>query len=68
MDKPVDMVKLAVSRLEIDAFTWWRQVVSRGADYQLGTLGWFDFKSEIVNAFVDVDRELKLRRQLNSLK
>ena len=30
LEKPTDMVWLAVSRLEGDAFTWWRQVAGRG--------------------------------------
>ncbi len=45
------MVKLAVSRLTKDAFTWWRGLSARGADYSLGALGWSDFKSELVDAF-----------------
>ena len=66
--KPVDKVRLAVSRLERDAFTWWRQLTSRGNEYQLGVLIWADFETELVNAFADVARELRLRRQLGSLK
>ena len=64
MCSPIDMVKLAVSRLEKDAFTWWRQLTARGGAYELGTLEWQDFKGELVDAFSDVDRELKLRRKL----
>ena len=61
---PTEMVKLAVSRLEKDAHTWWRQLNNRGVDYSLGHLGWQDFKSELADAFNDVDRKLKLRRKL----
>ena len=43
-------------------------MANRGGDYQLGTLVWSDFKMELVNAFMDVDRELRLHRQLNALK
>ena len=65
---PTDMVRLAVSRLEGDAFIWWRQLTYRGEDYELGKLAWSDFKSELVDAFVDIDHELKLRRKLASLR
>ena len=66
--RPTDMVRLAVSRLEGDAFTWWRQLAHRGGDHELGTLEWSEFKTELVDAFVDVDRELKLCRKLASLR
>ena len=33
MNKLIDMVKLAVSYLEKDAFMWWRQVVACGEGY-----------------------------------
>ena len=36
--RPTDMVRLALSRLEGDAFTWWRQLAHRGGDHELGTL------------------------------
>ena len=65
---PTDMVHLAVSRLEGDAFIWWHQLTYRGEDYELGKLAWSDFKSELVDAFVDIDHELKLRRKLASLR
>ena len=61
---PTDMVKLAVSRLEKDAFVWWRQISAKGDEYQLGHLGWSDFKDELSIAFADIDRELKLRCKL----
>ena len=61
---PTDMVKLAVSRLEKDAFVWWCQISAKGDEYQLGHLGWSDFKDELSIAFADIDRELKLRRKL----
>lgn len=63
-----DLVKLAVSRLEKDALVWWRQLSARGDDFQLGTLEWVDFKVELNGAFADVDRELKLRRRLSTLR
>jgi len=68
ISKPVDMVRLAMSRLERDAFTWWRQLTSRGSEYQLGILSWSDFEGELVNAFADVDHELRLHRQLSALR
>ena len=30
--RPTDMVRLAVSHLEGNAFTWWCQLVHRGGD------------------------------------
>ena len=65
---PTDMVKLAVSRLEKDAFVWWRQISAKGDEYQLGHLGWSDFKDELSIAFADIDRELKLCHKLYSLR
>ena len=62
------MVKLAMSRLEKNAYTWWRQLNNHGVDYNLGHLGWQDFKSELANAFNDVDHELKLSHKLQQLK
>ena len=62
-----DRVKLAVSRLEKDALTWWRQyVVANPA--ALTALDWDDFRSAIEAAFDDVDKELKLRRRLVGLR
>ena len=66
--RPIDMVWLAVSHLEGDAFTWWHQLAHRGGDHELGTLEWSEFKSELVDAFVDVDYELKLCQKLASLQ
>ena len=66
--KPVDRVRLAVSRLEGDAFTWWRQLTNRGEEYKLGKLVWSDFEAEVVSAFSDVDRELRLHHQLGALR
>ena len=65
--RPTDMVQLAMSRLEGDAFTWWRQLAHRGGDHDLGTLEWSEFKSELVDAFVDVEPKLKLHQKLVSL-
>ena len=56
-----------MSHLEGDAFTWWRQLVHKGGDHELGTLEWSEFKTELVDTFVDVDRKLKLRQKLASL-
>ena len=66
--RPTDMVQLAVSGLEGDAFTWWCQLAHHGVDHELGTLEWLEFKSEVVDTFVDIDRELKLCRKLASLQ
>ena len=66
--KPVDRVRLAVSQLECDAFTWWRQLTNRGDEYKLRKLVWSDFEAEVVSAFSDVDRELRLHRQLGALR
>ena len=38
-----DKIKLAVSRLEKDALTWWRQYSQSHPD-AFTTLGWDDFK------------------------
>jgi len=64
MCSPIDMVKLAVSRLEKDAFTWWRQLTARGGAYELGTLEWQDFKGGASRCLFLLYRELKLRRKL----
>ena len=66
--KPIDMVRLAVSRLKWYAFTWWYEQANCGGDYQLRTLVWSDFKLELVNALMDVDHELRLYHQFNALK
>ena len=42
--KAIDMVRLAVSRIKWDAFTWWHQLANHGGNYQFGTLVWSDFK------------------------
>ena len=57
-----------MSRLEGDAITWWRQLAHRGGDHELGTLEWSEFKSKLVDAFMDIDRELKLCQKLASLR
>ena len=36
--KPIDIVRLAVSRLEWDGFTWWHLLANHGGDYQLRIL------------------------------
>ena len=51
INKPTDMVCLAVSRLDKEAFVWWRSLTSKGAEYVLGHLLWNDFRSEIELAF-----------------
>ena len=66
--KPVDRVRLAVSRLERDAFTWWRQLTNCGDEYKLGKLVWSDFEAEVVSAFSDLDCELRLHHQLGALR
>ena len=63
----VDRVTLAMSRLQRCAFTWWRQLTTCGDEYKLGKLVWSDFEAELVSAFSNVDRELRLRCQLSSL-
>ena len=62
------MVKLAASRLEKNAYTWWWQLNNFGVDYSLGHLGWQGFKSELADAFNDIDHELKLHCKLQQLK
>ena len=37
---PIEMVKLAVLRLEKDRHTWWRWLNIRRVDYSLGHLSW----------------------------
>ena len=66
--KPVDRVRLAVSQLECDAFTWWRQLTICGDEYKLEKLVWSDFEAEVVSAFSDIDYELRLHHQLGSLR
>ena len=61
------MVWLAMSFIEWDAFTWWRQLAHPGGDYELSTLEWCEFKPELVDAFLDIDHELKLHQKLESL-
>ena len=52
--KPIDRVRLAVSQLECDAFTWWLQLTNCGNEYKLEKLVWSDFEEELVSAFLDV--------------
>ena len=66
--KLVDRVRLAVSQLECNAFTWWHQLTNCGDEYKLGKLVWSDFEAEVVSAFSDVDHELRLHRQLGALR
>ena len=66
--KPVDRVRLAVSQLECDAFTWWCQLTNHGDEYQLGKLVWSDFEAELVSAFSDFDYELRLSHQFSALR
>ena len=49
------MVQLAMSHLEVDVFSYWRQLVYQGGDHEFSTLEWSGFKLELVDAFVDVD-------------
>ena len=66
--KPVYRVRLAVSRLEHDAVTWWHQLTNLGNEYKLGKLVWSDFEAELVSAFSDVDGELRLCHKLGALR
>ena len=66
--KPLDMVRLEVLRFEWDAFTWWNQLASCSDNCKLRALVWSNFRLELVNAFVDVDCELRLRYQIGALK
>ena len=66
--KPVDRVRLAVSRLECDAFTWWHHLTNCGDECKLGKLVWSDFEAEVVSAFSDVDYELRFYLQLGALR
>ena len=66
-----DKVKLAVSRLEKDALTWWRQYDAQHTTQDataLANLDWDTFKDEIGSAFEDIDKELKLRKRLKHLQ
>ena len=45
-----DKVKLAMSRLEKDTLTWWRQYVSHHNN-AIANLDWYTFKNEIGNVF-----------------
>ena len=36
--KPIDRVRLEVSQLERDAFTWWHQLTNHGDEYKIGKL------------------------------
>ena len=63
-----EMVKLVELSLEKDAYTWWWYLNNHGVSYSLGHLGWQDFKSELVDAFNDLDCEAKLYCKLQSLK
>ena len=58
--KPVDRIRLAVSRLERDVLTWWCQLTNHRDEYKLGKLVWSDFEAELVSVFSDIDRELSL--------
>ena len=58
-----DRVKLAVTRCEKDALTWWRQYCATHPD-AINSTDWEDFKIEIEHAFEDVDKELRLRQRL----
>ena len=60
-------VKLAVSRLEKDDLTWWRQYVSQHNN-ALANLDWDTFKNKIGSAFEDIDKELRLRKRLKNLQ
>ena len=68
----LDKVKLGVSRLEKDALTWWRSCLQHNlnalADGHANALDWALFRTELIDIFKDVDRELKLRRRLASLR
>ena len=68
----LDKVKLGVSRLEKDALTWWRSYLQHNPnaliDGHANALDWAAFRAELVDVFEDVDRELKLRRRLASLR
>lgn len=68
ISKPIDMVKLAVSKLKHDISIYWHQLAYCSSDYQLGSLGWTNFKLELVNIFADINRELKLRQYLTASK
>ena len=58
-----DKVKLAVSRFEKDALSWWRQYVSQNNN-AFASLDYDTFKNEIGSAFKDTDKELRLRKRL----
>ena len=66
--RPIDIVHFTVSHLEGNAFTWWRQLAHQGGDHKLGTLEWSEFKSKLVDAFVDVDYKLTVFQKLALLK
>lgn len=66
--KPIDIVKLGVSSLDYNALMWWLQLACHDTDFQLGSLGCTDFMSELVNAFINVDRKLKTVLIINHLE
>ena len=49
--KPIDRVRLVVSILEHDAFTWWHQLTNHGNEYKPEKLVWSDFEADLVSAF-----------------
>ena len=62
-----EKTKLAVSRLEKDALTWWRYYISQNNNAS-NNLYWDTFKNEIDSAFEDIDIELRLRKRLKNLQ
>ena len=62
-----DKVKVGVTLLSGRALTWWRSKASL-PPFELRILEWTDFVDELETSFSDVDKVLKLRKRLQSLK
>lgn len=62
-----DRVRLAVTLLTGQALVWWRQQVAREPN-ALNDMDWNDFVFGLESAFEDVDKEIRLRRRLQSLR
>ena len=57
--------KYAVALLEGKALTWWRGMAG---EHSLDSLSWRDLCTYLEDEFQDIDRKLKLRRQIQGLR
>lgn len=62
-----EMAKFAVTKLDGDALTWWRRQC-RLPGWDLGTVKYKHLVKGLNDAFEDVDRLLRLRRKLNTMR